>query len=82
MAKEVEVIAWFDKEGTVKPIKVRLEENDEIQVIAIKNILKKEYEKLAGNHMWKLTCSSDIDGVQKNFVLKFELMTSKWYLFV
>ncbi|MGL5084507.1 MAG: hypothetical protein ACRC68_02095 [Clostridium sp.] len=58
LAKPVEVIANFDKEGIMHPIKIKLEEDDEINVIKVARVVKRDCEKLVGNPMWKLTCVS------------------------
>lgn len=78
LARPVEVIAHFDKERIIHPIKIKLEEDDETNVIKVTRVVKRDYEKLAGNHMWKLTCVSLIKGMEKQYVL----MDCKWIIFI
>lgn len=82
LARSVEVIAHFDKKGIINPIKIKLEEDDETNVIKVVRVVKRDYEKLAGNHMWKLTCISLINGIERQYVLKYDLMDCKWIVFM
>ncbi|MFR1926669.1 MAG: hypothetical protein ACLS2V_11740 [Clostridium paraputrificum] len=82
LCKEVDVIVFVSKDGKMKPLRIRLSnEEDEEQVIKINNILKIESEKLAGNRMEKYTCCSVIRNTSRIFELKYELDTHKWYLY-
>lgn len=80
VAKPIEVIAWFGKDGKINPIKFRIEQ-EEIKVIKIEKVLKREKEKLAGRYMEKFLCSSVVDGAEKLFELKFDILSSQWILF-
>ncbi|MEG0577885.1 MAG: hypothetical protein RR500_08505 [Bacilli bacterium] len=82
-AKPIQVIAWFDDKGKINPIKFKLEtEEEETKVIYINKILNSELEKLSGTPMWKFTCNSLIDGIEKNYKIKYDLLSSKWILFI
>lgn len=80
ISKPIEVIAWF-KDGTIKPIKFKIEEDSLCKVIVINKIMKSETEKLAGKEMKKFVCCSCINGVEKIIELKYDISTSKWILF-
>lgn len=82
VAKPIDVVAWFTKDGIPHPVKFRIEKNDSsYTVIKIDRILYSEKEKLAGNHMILFKCQSAINGIQKVFEIKYELSTMKWILF-
>jgi len=81
VARPIEVIAWFTKEGVPMPVRFRVQDEDENQVIKINKIITKDREKLAGNEMMSFTCESIINGAQKIYELKYELRTCKWILF-
>lgn len=81
VAKSIKMIAWFDEDGKINPIKFKIEGEDEGKVIHINKILNRELEKLAGNIMWKFTCSSIIDGIENVYQIKYDLLASKWLLF-
>lgn len=80
VAKPIQMIAWFNKDGSINPIRFKLDEDGE-KVIKVDRVLKTEKEKLAGNIMEKFTCSSCINGVEKVFELKYDSKTYKWILF-
>ena len=83
LSKSIQVIAWFDCEGKVKPIKFKYKEQDEEnKVVIINRVIDRQLEKLAGNLMWKFTCVSIIDGVERRYNIKYDLLESKWFLFI
>lgn len=67
----IEMIAWFDIPGTLRPIRFRYEGT----VVKVGKIIKVIEEKFAGNRMKIYECQSGIDGMMKRFVLKYELST-------
>lgn len=81
VAKSIKMIAWFDEDGKINPMKFKIEGEDEGKIIHINRILNRELEKLAGNIMWKFTCSSIIDGIENVYQIKYDLLASKWLLF-
>lgn len=80
VAKPIQMIAWFNKDGSINPIRFKIEE-DGNKVIKVDRILKAERERLAGNIMEKFTCSSVIDGVEKLYEVKYDSKSYKWILF-
>lgn len=81
VAKPIQVIAWFGDEGSINPMRFKLEGEEESQVIKISKVLKKEKERLAGNIMEKFLCSSCINGIEKLYEIKYDTKTYKWILF-
>lgn len=80
--KPIEMIAWFTKDGYPIPLRYRLMDKDERNiVIKVDKILFKEEEKIAGNRMLLYRCESLINNTIKVFELKYELATCKWFLF-
>ena len=80
VAKPIQMIAWFNKDGSINPLKFKLDE-DEVKVIKIEKILKREKERLAGSIMEKFVCSSCINGEEKLYEIKYDSSTYKWILF-
>lgn len=80
VAKPIQMIAWFNKDGSINPIRFKIEE-DVNKVIKIDRILKTERERLSGNTMEKFVCSSVIDGIEKLYEIKYDSSTYKWILF-
>jgi hypothetical protein len=82
LALPIEVLSYTDDKGSIKPIRFRMQINDEpMQVIKIDKIIFKETEKLAGNIMFVYKCQSLIDNIQKQFEIKYELNTCRWMLY-
>lgn len=81
VAKKIEMIAYFDKDGKVKPLRFRLEEDDANTVVKINKIITIEMEKYCGNKMLVYTCSAVINGVEKIFEIKYDIEGHRWILF-
>lgn len=81
VCKSIDMIAWFEQDGKVHPIKFRLKENHENRVIVIGRIRCVKMERLAGNQMYVFECESVIDGVLKIYEIKYEMASCKWILF-
>lgn len=81
VAKHIDVVCWFDKEG-VHPTRFKfVDEDGNSSVIKIDKIITKETEKIAGNTMLIFNCQSIINGLQKQYQLKYEFSSLKWMLF-
>ena len=68
LMKPIEMIAWFDMNGTPRPIRFRIDGNIVQRVDMVITITE---EKLAGNRIYR--CQSEINGAVKPFELKYEL---------
>lgn len=80
VAKPIQMIAWFNKDGSINPIRFKIEEDGD-KVIKVDRVLKTERERLAGNIMEKFICSSIIDGIERLYEIKYDSNTYKWILF-
>lgn len=80
VAKPIDVVAYFDKDG-VHPARFKIEGKEGDVVVKIGRVIKKNMEKLAGNNMVVFTCESEINGQVKPYEIKYELNTMKWILF-
>ena len=82
VAKPIEVVSYTDNKGDVKPLRIRIQNDDEtLNVIRVDKVITKQMEKLAGNYMLVLKCESLIDNTSRLFEIKYELHTCKWILF-
>ena len=77
LMKPIEMIAWFTKDGVPNPIRYKLDE----LVVRVGQVTSKSEEKLAGNRMIVYRCQTEINGELRPFELKYEIQTSKWFLF-
>ncbi|AWK52192.1 hypothetical protein DIC82_14815 [Clostridium beijerinckii] len=81
VSKEIEMIAYFKKDGQVNPIRFKIDEEDKCKVIKIEKIITKNLEKMCGNEMWFFTCSAVIGDVEKVFEIKYDIEKCRWILF-
>ena len=81
VAKPIEVVAWFDKIGTVHPVRFRIMQNEAITTVIIDKIINQIEERFAGNYMLVFTCQSLINDKEKIYEIKYEIATHKWILF-
>ena len=79
--EKIKMIAWFDSDGIITPVRFQLKVNDESITIKIDNIVFRDKEKLAGNKMFIYRCQSEINGALKTFELKYEIGSCLWYLY-
>lgn len=80
IVKPIQMIAWFNEDGSINPIRFKVLE-EESKVIKIEKVLKREKEKLSGKVMEKFVCSSCINGIEKIFEIKYDATNYKWILF-
>ena len=82
LALPIEVVSYTESKGYIKPIRFRMQINDEhMKVIKVDRIICKDTEKLAGNVMIVYKCQSLIDNVLRQFEIKYELNSCKWMLY-
>lgn len=82
LRKPVEAIVLFDPKGNPVPIKFRyFDDAEELVTIRVDKITKRDVDKFAGNRMLKFTCQTLIGNQIKPFELRFEIDTSRWYLY-
>lgn len=80
VAKPIEMIVWFDKYGDIHPIRFKIQEEKNC-IIKVDKVIKNDLEKFAGNPMWVFTCSSIINGIEKIYEIKYDLVKGKWILY-
>jgi len=78
----IEVVTWHDREGIATPVRFRVTtKDDKEQVVKILRIVSRDMERLAGNTMHIYNCLSEINGVERELQIKYEVDTCKWMLF-
>lgn len=80
--RQIKMIAWFAENGILTPLKFQIKgDGSESMTIKVDNITERNEEKLAGNKMMIYRCQSEIEGIEKQYELKYEVSTCKWYLY-
>ena len=82
IASPIEVVCWTDTKGNINPLRFKIINEDESNsIVRIDKVICVDKERLAGNYMIVYKCQSVINGVEKLYVIKYELSTCKWILF-
>jgi hypothetical protein len=81
IAKDIEMIAYFKKNGNMEPLRFRIEEDNKYKVIKIDRILEQKCERFCGNKMLVFTCISLINGIEKIFEIKYDIENCNWILY-
>lgn len=76
VSKEIEVIAYFDMDGSIKPLKFRIEENDTYKVIKIEKIISTQLE----DRILIFKCCSIIGDREMIFEIKYDVDKFTWIL--
>lgn len=85
--KPIDMIAWSTEDGTLTPLKFRINEEENRKtktskkIIKVNKILLKKEEKLAGNRVLVYRCQSTVNKTEKVYELKYEFSTCKWFLY-
>lgn len=80
VAKNIEMVAWFDINGKPHPVRFKVSE-DKDYMIKIERVIKIYKERIAGNDMLIFICQSLISGNERLYEIKYEMCTCKWTLF-
>ncbi len=80
--REIDVIAWFDKEGNITPLKFKLPSDGQSEDISVKidQVINKTKDGFAGNTMIVFECQSMVNDTLKRYQIKYEIQTQKWFL--
>lgn len=82
LRKAIEVIASFDIGGKVIPIRFRyLDDQDNVSVVSIDKIVKRDIDRFAGNKMLKFSCRSNFNEQNKIYEIRYEIDTCHWFLY-
>lgn len=82
VAKPIEMIAWFTKDGCPNPVRFRVENDDDTNTtINVDRVVTRDMEKLAGNSTIVFRCQSIIGDLERVYEIKYELGTCRWMLF-
>lgn len=78
----IESIVWFTRDGIPHPLRYRiLSEDETYQIVKVGRVITRTEEKIAGNPMLVFRCEGEINGMLKQFELKYELHSCRWFLY-
>lgn len=76
VSKQIEVVAYFDIDGSIKPIKFRIEEVETYKVIKIEKVVSTQLE----DKMLIFKCNSTIGDREIIFEIKYDIEKFTWVL--
>lgn len=78
----VKMRADFDLDGKPVPLKFRyINGEEEVAVIKVDKITKRDTNNFAGNRMYVYFCESFLGNVALNYELRYEVDTCRWYYY-
>lgn len=76
ISKQIEMVAYFDIDGSIKPLKFRIEESDTYKVIKIEKVISTQWE----DKILIFKCSSVIGDREMMFEIKYDTEKFTWVL--
>lgn len=76
ISKQIEMVAYFDIDGSIKPLKFRIEESDTYKVIKIEKVISTQWE----DKILIFKCSSVIGDREMMFEIKYDIEKFTWVL--
>lgn len=83
VAKRIDMIASFIEDKKPMPIRFRIQEQEDgvRQTIRVDKIVTVEETKRAGVTAFIYRCQSIIDGIEKQYELRYKVIECKWDLY-
>lgn len=78
--RQIDMISWTSRDGTVTPVRFRMEEKGRPVVIKVEHILQTEKSDFCGAPMLCFLCSSVIQNTEKVYELTYNCKNQKWLL--
>ena len=81
VAKPVDMYVLFMQKENPMPRKFRIEEEDSFETVTVNKIVSVEKTKRAGAEAFIYRCQSVIDGMEKQYELRYKIAECKWDLY-
>lgn len=79
--KNIDMISWTSRDGSITPVRFRLEEDDgETVIIKVGRIIQTEKNKFGGSPTLCFLCSSIVNNAEKIYELTCNCDSQKWLL--
>ena len=75
------MISCHYADGTIKPLKFKIQDEDAIKTIKIDRVIDTVKERALGKYLLRFVCLSIIDGIEKRYELRFFPDTIQWSLY-
>ncbi len=81
VAKPIEMIFRTTENGAIRPLRFKLQHDDDAKIVAVDQIIKVEKTLRAGKAAYVFTCQSTVEGVALLYELRYALDDCKWVLY-
>ncbi len=81
VAKPIEMIFRTTANGDIRPLRFKLQDGDDCQIIVVDQIVKVEKTLRAGIAAYLFTCQSTLDNNILLYELRYTLADCKWVLY-
>lgn len=81
VAKPIDVYILHMHKENPMPRRFRIEEEDDFKTIHVNKIVSVEKTKRAGADAFIYRCQSVIDGIEKQYELRYKIVECKWDLY-
>ena len=78
LLRSIKVIAMFDTDNKIRPLKFKLEDSQDI--IKIDHFLLQEIKKFAGEELHIFKCQGKLDGEDRLFEIAYNKQKLNWIL--
>jgi len=80
IGRSIEMIAHNKPNGSIRPLRFRFLEADELQVVKIDKVFTSRIEKVDGRPTYVFNCMVAPHGVNHMCEIRYDLATTKWIL--
>lgn len=80
--KSVDMIAWFQKDSAIRPMRFKLTQDDGEEItIKVNRLINRTTEKVAATIYENFKCQSVINNVERVYELRYDQKNFKWILY-
>ena len=79
--KSIEMISQTSKDGTIKPLRFRIKENEVLQVVFIKRVAQAEDIRIGNSVARRFLCDIEINSTMRKCEIVYVLDQMIWYLY-
>ncbi|MCK8061177.1 MULTISPECIES: hypothetical protein [unclassified Fusibacter] len=81
VARPIDAISWSNKNGDIRPLRFKFEDEDFSEIVRVDRIVKIEKTQRAGENAFVFTCESAIAGIRRLYELRYTLSNCTWVLY-
>lgn len=75
------MIAHNKPDGSIRPLRFRMMEEDEVQVVKVHKVFTSRVEKIDGKLTYVFNCMVASNGINQMCEIRYDLVSTKWLLY-